>query len=386
MKKIIPYSTQYLNNDDIKSVKKVLLSKNLTKGKKTIEFENKIKNTVGSKYSCAIINASSALILSCRAIGLKKNDILWTTSITYIATVNAGLHCGAKIDLVDINLNDYNICVDKLEKKLIYSKKNNCLPKVLIVVHLAGYPADLKKINRLSKKYNFKIIEDASHAFGAVYNNSKIGDCKYSDITVFSFHPVKIITSAEGGAITTNNKTLYNKIIQLRENGIQRNNPKKIYDDPNFYDVVDLGYNFRINEINSSLGISQIKKMKKFKYKKNKIVEYYFSSLNHPKIYLPKYLKNRVSSWHLFIIRFKESLIKKTSKSKIIKFLRKKGIYVNTHYIPLQYFKLIKKHLKFSQLPNAENYYKSSISIPLYPHLSKKEQKLVVQSIKKIID
>jgi UDP-4-amino-4,6-dideoxy-N-acetyl-beta-L-altrosamine transaminase len=381
MKKIIPYSTQYIDQDDIQSVNKVLLSKNLTKGKKTIEFEKKIKNNVGSKYALAVINASSALILACKAIGLKKNDLLWTTDITYISSATAGLHCGAKIDLVDINLDDYNMCIKSLEEKLIHSKINKCLPKVVVVVHLAGYPAELKKIHQLSKKYNFKIIEDASHAFGSRYAKTKIGDCKYSDIAVFSFHPVKIITTAEGGAITTNNKNLYNKLLQLRENGIIRNKFKKFHNDPNSYDVIDLGYNFRINEINSALGISQIKKMISFKKKKRKIIDYYFNNLDISKIHLPNYMNDRVSSWHLFIVRFKQNVIRIKRKDKIINSLKKKGIFVNTHYIPLHYFKYIKKHLSSSHFPNAEDYYKSSISIPLYPHLSNKEQKLIVNNI-----
>ena len=370
--KLIPYSTQNITREDMLSVVKVLKSKYLTKGSKTLNFEKKIKKIVGSKYAAAVINASSALILACKAIGLKKNDRVWTSSITYIASINAGIHCGAKIDLVDINLNDYNICVKSLEKKLEYSKKKNCLPKILVVVHLAGYPADLEYLKFLSKKYNFKIIEDASHAFGAKYKGSRIGDCKYSDITVFSFHPVKVITSAEGGAITTNNKIIYDKILQLRENGILK---KKKQRDPNYYDVVDLGYNFRINEINSTLGISQIKKTKNFINKKKKIANFYNKNLDLRNIILPKYKRDRSSALHLFIIRLKKK------KNIVIKMLKKKGIIVNTHYIPLQYFTFIKKFKKFSNLKNSEEYYKTSISIPIYPHLTFKEQSYVVKII-----
>jgi dTDP-4-amino-4,6-dideoxygalactose transaminase len=370
--KLIPYSTQNITRDDILSVVKVLKSKYLTKGSRTLNFEKKIKKIVGSKYAAGVINASSALILACKAIGLKKNDRVWTSSITYIASINAGIHCGAKIDLVDINLNDYNICVKSLEKKLEHSKKKNCLPKILVVVHLAGYPADLEYLKFLSKKYNFKIIEDASHAFGAKYKGSRIGDCKYSDITVFSFHPVKVITSAEGGAITTNNKIIYDKILQLRENGILR---KKKQRDPNYYDIVDLGYNFRINEINSTLGISQIKKTKNFINKKKKIANFYYQNLDLRNIILPKYKRDRSSALHLFIIRLKKK------KNIVIKMLKKKGIIVNTHYIPLQYFTFIKKFKKFSNLKNSEEYYKTSISIPIYPHLTFKERSYVVKII-----
>ena len=373
--KLIPYSTQNITREDMLSVVKVLKSKYLTKGSRTLNFEKKIKKIVGSKYAAGVINASSALILACKAIGLKKNDRVWTSSITYIASINAGIHCGAKIDLVDINLNDYNICVKSLEKKLEHSKKKNCLPKILVVVHLAGYPADLEYLKFLSKKYNFKIIEDASHAFGAKYKGSRIGDCKYSDITVFSFHPVKVITSAEGGAITTNNKIIYDKILQLRENGILR---KKKQRDPNYYDIVDLGYNFRINEINSTLGVSQIKKTKNFINKKKKIANFYYKNLDLRNIILPKYKRDRSSALHLFIIRLKKK------KNIVIKMLKKKGIIVNTHYIPLQYFTFIKKFKKFSNLKNSEEYYKTSISIPIYPHLTFKERSYVVKIINEI--
>ena len=262
-------------------------------------------------------------------------------------------------------------------------QKKKKLPKAIIVVHLAGYACDLKKLKRLSKIYNFKIIEDASHAFGAKYKNHYIGDCFYSDICIFSFHPVKVITTAEGGAITTNDKKIYKKILQLRENGIERLDIKKLID-PNFYDVVDLGYNFRINEINSSLGISQIKKTKDFIKKKKSISEYYFQKLKDPRIFLPKYKKDRLNSWHLFIIRFDFNKIDKT-KFEIINFLKRKGIMVNTHYIPLNYFSYIKNLIRKKTFKNADTYYHQAISIPIYPHLTKKEQDYIIENILKSI-
>jgi dTDP-4-amino-4,6-dideoxygalactose transaminase len=383
MRSIIPYSTQYINNKDIRSVKNVLLSKNLTSGKKTLQFEYKIKSFIKCKYSLAVINASSALILACRALNVEKNDIVWTSNITYVASINAAIHCGAKIDLIDINLNDYNICLDALHKKLIYAKKNKKLPKVIVVVHLGGYSSNLKKIKKLSKIYKFKIIEDASHAFGSKYENRYIGDCYFSDICVFSFHPVKVITTAEGGAITTNNKKIFQKIKQLRENGIEREKIKKKID-PNFYDIVDLGYNFRINEINSSLGISQIEKTRYFIKKKRIISEYYFNKLKDRRIFLPKYNDDRMSSWHLFIIRFDLTKIKKT-KAQIVNFLKKKKIFVNTHYIPLNYLTFIKKFIGKSVFKNSNKYYNQAISIPIYPHLTRKEQDYIIKNIFKSI-
>ncbi len=383
--KEFPYSRQYVDKKDINSVVGVLTSKYLTKGDKTIEFEKKCKNFVGAKYAAGIINASSALILCCKAFDLKKNDIVWTTANTYIASITCALHCGAKIDLVDINENDYNLDTNLLEKKLKVSKKKNKLPKVLIVVHLAGYSCDMEKIKSLSKKYKFKIIEDASHAFGAKYKNFKVGSCRYSDMTVFSFHPVKVITSAEGGMITTNNRKLYEKIISIRENGkifSKKNFLSKI--DPNFYDISDLGYNFRINEINSSLGISQIKKTNLFIKEKKIIADKYFKKLDKKLFILPKYLSNRSNSWHLFIIRLNPTL-KNITKKKIINFLKKKKIFVNTHYIPLNCFNFLRSKLTNKTFKYAENYYKSAISIPIYPKMSKNDQNYVIKILNNLI-
>ena len=238
IKRYIPYSTQYINQSDIKNVNKILKSRFLTKGKTTLEFEKKIKSFCKPKYVVSTINASTALLAACGALGLKKNDIVWTTNITYISSINCALHYGAKIDLCEIDLDSYNISIDLLESQLKIAKKQNKLPKIIVIVHLSGNPAELEKIKKLSKKYRFKIIEDASHAFGSKYKGNLIGNCKFSDLTVFSFHPVKVVTSGEGGAITTNDKKLYEKILKIRENGIKRTKSKI---DPNFYDIDELG-------------------------------------------------------------------------------------------------------------------------------------------------
>ncbi len=376
-KNYIPYSTQYINQSDIRNVNKVLKSKLLTKGKVTLEFENKIKKFCKSKYVVSTINASTALLTACGALGLKKNDIVWTTNVTYIASINCALHYGAKIELCEIDSNSYNISVELLKSQLETAKRKNKLPKIVVIVHLSGNPADLEKINILSKKYKFKIIEDASHAFGSIYNRDPIGKCKFSDMTVFSFHPVKVVTSGEGGAITTNNKKLYEKILMIRENGIRKIKNKI---DPNYYDVNELGFNFRINELNASLGISQIKKTKKFIKLKKKLVKRYYQKLNDERIILPKLSKKVLSSWHLFIIRFNRKLIKK-KKYDIVKYLHKKGIMVNTHYIPLHKFSFIKKNIKKKSFKISDEYYDSSISIPLFPHMTKSQQDYVIKNI-----
>jgi len=381
--KSIPYSKQWILNEDINNVTNVLKSRFLTKGSETINFENNIKLVTKARYCLSIINASSALMLLCKALNISKKDIVWTTAVTYVASINCALHCGAQIDLIDIDPVTNNISTFDLEKKLKIAKKKKRLPNLIIVVHLGGLPCDLINIHKLSKKYNFKIIEDASHALGSKYYKNLIGNCKYSYATVFSFHPVKTITSAEGGAITTNSEKLYKKLVLLRENGHLKKFSKT---DPNFYDVVDLGYNFRINEINSTLGQSQIKNLKFFIKKKIIISNFYYKSFKKYKKYisLQPLNKNLINSLHLFIIKINFFLLK-INKSNFILNLRKKNIFVNTHYIPLYKFSFLKKFLNIKKLKNSEDYYNTAISIPIYPSMSKKEMIYVVKSIISLI-
>lgn len=384
MKSFIPYSKQSIDKADTKAINKVLNSNYLTKGKVTKQFENNINSFCNSKFSVATINASCSLLLACKALNVTSKDIVWTSNITYIASINCALHLNAKIDLLEISNDNYNICIKLLEKKLKTAKKKNCLPKVIIPVHLSGLSCDMKKIKKLSKIYKFKIIEDASHAFGGNYNNSPIGSCKYSDMCVFSFHPVKNITTAEGGAITTNNSKIYKKLISLRENGqtFDRINNLKF---PTRYNVKDLGYNFRINEINSALGISQIKKTKKFINIKKIIARRYFNELKIKEIILPNRSILQNSALHLFIIQIRFKLLK-IKKFDLIKALNKKNIFVNTHYIPLSSFTLIKKYIQSkSKFSISQNYYDNAISIPFYPDLNYKDQTKVIKEIKKIV-
>ena len=276
---MIRYAAQKISKEDIKEVRIALKNNFITQGKQVDYFEKKISQVVDSKYCLSLNSASSALLLACKAIGLKKNDIGWTTTNTFAATANAILLCDAKVDFVDIDIDTFNISVVALEKKLKNTKKNQ-LPKVLIIVHFGGSPCELKKIFKLSKKYKFRVIEDASHALGASYEDNKIGNCKYSDITIFSFHAIKIITTCEGGAITTNNPSIYNKIKLMRTNGISREvmnlnqNHQKWY-----YEQKSIGYNFRLNEIQAALGRSQIKKIKLWIRKRNQISKMYKRNL-----------------------------------------------------------------------------------------------------------
>lgn len=377
---MIPYSRQYLFPKDINEVVKVLKSNYLTQGPQVTKFEKKISKKCRSKFAVVVNSATSALHLACLALGLKKNDILWTVPITFVASANCGRYCGAKIDLVDINKDTFNIDVNNLEKKLQIAKKQNKLPKILVPVHLGGNPCDLEKISFLAKKYKFKVIEDASHAFGSRYKKSFIGDCKYSDAVVFSFHPVKPTTSGEGGAVTCKSLRLHQKIKMLREHGIVKE--KKLFKvktqiKPWYFEQQSLGFNYRLSDINAALGSSQIDHLNKFVKKRNSIAKIYFKNLTK-KIKFQKEEPKSISARHLFIIK-----VEKKSHINFFKFLRKKGLYVQLHYIPVYRHPYYKKNFKFQKkkFPNSENYYSTALSIPIFFSLKREKQFEIIDLI-----
>ena len=378
---MIPYSRQYLFPKDIKNVNKVLRSDYLTQGKEIPKFEKKISNFCKSKYALVVNSATSALHLTCLALGLKKKDYLWTVPITFVASSNCALYCGAKIDLVDIDKDTLNIDIKCLEKKLKIAKKRKKLPKILVPVHFAGNPCDLKKLSQLAKKYKFKIIEDASHALGSRYMDRNIGNNSFTDATVFSFHPVKSITSGEGGAVVCRDKKIYQKIKMLREHGIVKErkffNLKK-KDQPWYYEQQLLGYNYRMSDISAALGNSQLSSLKLFIKKRNKIAKIYEKKLNKKFISFQKIEKNSFSSRHLFIIK-----IAKKFHNKIFNYLRKNNIYVQIHYIPIYKQPYYKKNFNFNakNYPNSEKYYSEAISIPIFFNLSVKKQFYVIKLI-----
>ncbi len=384
---MIPYSKQIIDKKDIRNVTKILSSDFLTSGPILKKFENKIKKYTKSKYSLCVNSATSALHISCMALGLGKGDYFWTVPNSFISTATSGLLCGSKVDFVDIDYQTNNISIRSLKDKLFKAKKYNKLPKVIIPVHLTGNPCEMDKIYNLSKEYNFRIIEDASHAFGAKYKNNNIGSCKWSDITVFSFHPVKIFTTAEGGSITTNNKKIYELASLIRDNGIQRDSKKfmNISSKKWYYEHQILGYNYRMNEIQAGLGISQISKLNKFYNERNKIKKYYLNKLSilSEKIILPTYLKNSKSSLHLFVIKIKKKYFNRDKlKIKLLNY----GINTNVHYMPIHlqpYFK--KLGFKKNQFPLSEKYGEEALSLPIYPYLDKKTIDFIIKKIFKIL-
>ena len=383
MSKSIPYGRQSISNDDINEVRDVLNSDFLTQGPRVPIFENNVAEYCNAKYAVATNSATSSLHSACVALGVSANDIVWTSANTFVASSNCALYCGANVDFVDIDLNTFNMCPIKLEEKLIVAKKMNKLPKVVIPVHMCGQSCDMKKIYMLSKNFGFKIIEDASHGIGGSYNGFKIGSCKYSDITVFSFHPVKIITSGEGGMSLTNNKKLANKLQMHRTHGITRN-PEMLKNKDQglwYYEELELGFNYRMTEISAALGNSQLNRLDSFVEKRHEIAKKYDQNLSDLPLDLPFQLPINYSSYHLYVIRLQIENIEITHQD-FFKNMRSEGIGVNLHYIPV-YKHPYYKSLGFKDYicKNAEQYYKTAVSIPIYPELSIPEQDYVIEKI-----
>ena len=378
---MILYSTQNIEKKDKNAVAKALGGSFLTQGPETDKFESNIKKYLKVNYCTVVNSATSGLHLSLMALGVTNKDYVWTSSITFVATSNVALHLGAKIDFVDIDSATFNICVEKLEKKLIEAKKKKKLPKVLIIVHLGGEPCDLIKIYNLKKKYGFRVLEDAAHAFGSKYRNQMIGNCIFSDIACFSFHPLKIITTGEGGAITTRNKKIYYKLKALKSHGIEQNTDheksKYIFNYKQNY----LGLNYRLTDIQSALGNSQLRRIEKKISIRRKIANYYKKNLNS-NIQIQKHdLKNR-NSYHLFIIKIPIKKLRIGTQKKIYTELLKHRIQTNIHYIPtyLQpyYQKIGFKNKKYKE---AYIYFKSALSLPIHDKLSHEQLKKVVKYI-----
>ena len=385
---MIPYGRQEITKEDILEVEKVLRSDFLTQGPIVPKFEQKVADYCNSNFAIAVNSATSALHIACLALNLGPNDYLWTSPNTFVASANCGLYCGANIDFVDIDPETYNMCADTLSDKLIKAEKQGNLPKIVIPVHFAGQPCDMEKIYELSKKYGFRIIEDASHAIGASYDNNKVGSCKYSDIIIFSFHPVKIITTGEGGMALTNDENLSNHMRRLSTHGITKDK-ELMHSRPNNeiwnYQQIELGFNYRLTDIQAALGLSQLKRVDEYVKMRHKIAEFYNSELNTLNIQLPFHSPKTYSSYHLYPIRIKNNLTAKTQK-QIYDALWDEDIAANLLYIPVHrqpYYENL--GFKLGDFPQAEQFHREVICLPMFPKLTKEQQTKVFKSLKLVL-
>ena len=384
---MIPYGKQDINQADIDSVVDVLQSDFLTQGPQVPLFEKTVSDYCGAEYGVAVNSATSALHVACLALGLGEGDWLWTSPNTFVASANCGLYCNAKVDFVDIDPLTYNLSARELEKKLIQAEKEGRLPKILIPVHFAGQSCEMKKIHGLSKQYGFYIIEDASHAIGGKYLDQPIGSCQYSDITVFSFHPVKIITTAEGGLATTNNKKLLERMQLFRSHGVTRD-PELMTKEAEggwYYQQVGLGFNYRMTELQAALGVSQMERLDEFVALRHKHQRRYDELLRNLPVITPYQDMDSYSALHLYPIKIQTDRVKNTRK-EIFEALRKNDIGVNVHYIPVHtqpYYENI--GFKKGDFPNTESYYESAISIPLFHAMTFEQQDQVVSALEKVL-
>ena len=381
---MIYYGHQHITEKDIQAVERVLHSDWLTQGPAIEAFEKKVANYCGAKYAVAVTNATSALHIACKAAGLGEDDVLWTSPITFTASANCGRYCGADVDFVDIDDKTYNMSVAELQHKLETAVKK---PKVVIPVHLAGQSCDMESIKALADEYGFKIIEDASHATGADYKNTKVGSCRYSDMTVFSFHPVKIVTTGEGGIVLTNNKELYEKLKLYRSHGITRDSDLMTQeaDGPWYYQQIELGFNYRMTDMQAALGCSQMDSLDEFVARRRYLVKRYNEKLKNLPLRTPYQDEATNPSWHIYIIRVDFTKVT-LSKNEIFARMRDRGIALNLHYIPVHtqpYY----QNLGFQNgdFPVSEKYYEEAITLPLYYDLTDEQQDEVIEALKEVL-
>ncbi|MEJ8676994.1 UDP-4-amino-4,6-dideoxy-N-acetyl-beta-L-altrosamine transaminase [Plesiomonas shigelloides] len=385
---MIPYGRQQISQDDIDAVVAVLQSDFLTQGPQVPAFELALQQATDAQYALAVNSATSALHIACMALGLGAGDRLWTTPITFVASANCARYCGADVDFVDIDPVTYNLCPQQLEKKLKQAQKDGTLPKIVVPVHLCGYPCDMAAIYALSQEYGFHIIEDASHAIGGQYHGEPIGNCRYSDITIFSFHPVKIVTTAEGGAALTNCPELAERMALLRSHGITRE-PSKMQGESHgswYYQQIDLGYNYRMTELQAALGVSQMTRLDEFVTRRHQLAQRYHAALHDLPLTLPLFSQqDAYSALHLYVIRLQRAKLNKTRRD-IFDALRNAGVGVNIHYIPVHtqpYY----QNLGFNvgEYPIAEAYYEDAISLPMFAAMTDQQQDTVIEVLRTIL-
>jgi len=384
---VIPYGRQDITQADIDAVTRILHSDFLTQGPIGQHFETAVAQHVGAQYGVAVNSATSALHLACLALGLGPGDRLWTSPITFVASANCALYCGAKVDFVDIDPRSYNMSVERLEEKLLAAQKSGTLPKVVVPVHLCGQPCDMAGIHALSEEYGFRVIEDASHAIGGKYKGEPVGNCHYSDITVFSFHPVKIITTGEGGVAVSNDAKLAEHMVLLRGHGITRD-PSKMTHEPDgawYYQQIDLGFNYRMTDIQAALGLSQIERLNEYVSRRHSLAEAYQAKLSALPVTTPWQHSDGYSGLHLYVVRLQLEKIKR-SRREVFDMLRENEIGVNTHYIPVHtqpYYQ--KLGFKPGDFPESERYYAEAISLPMYSGLTDGQQDAVILAMEKAL-
>lgn len=385
---MIPYGRQDITQADIDAVVAVLQSDFLTQGPQVPKFERALAAKVGANHAVAVNSATSALHVACMALGLGPGDWLWTSPITFVASANCALYCGAHVDFVDIDRRTYNLDAGALEKKLIQAEGEGRLPKIVVPVHLCGQPCDMEAIHALAQRYGFRIIEDASHAIGGKYKGRYIGNCGYSDITVFSFHPVKIITTAEGGVAVTNDKALAAKMELLRSHGVTRD-PSLMTHDPDgpwYYQQVDLGFNYRMTELQAALGVSQLERLDGYVARRHEIARLYDDSLAGLPVVTPWQHPDGYSGLHLYVIRLRLEQVQRSHR-QVFEALRAQGIGVNLHYIPVNtqpYYQAM--GFRAGDFPAAEAYYAEAISLPMYSGMTKEQAGQVVAAVEAALD
>ena len=385
MNQFIPYGKQDISEEDIAAVVEVLKSDRVTQGPAIAAFEKAVADYCGVTYAVAVSSATAGLHIACLALELDAEDILWTSPNTFVASANCGRYCGATVDFVDIDPKTYNLSIEALEAKLAQAQGK--LPNVVIPVHLAGQSCDMDSIAKLAQTYGFSVIEDASHAIGARYQGKPVGCCEYSDMAVFSFHPVKIITTGEGGMIVTNREDLYQKLIRLRTHGITRD-PNLMTESSHggwYYQQLELGLNYRITDLQAALGASQMQRLETFVSRRRHLAQRYNEHLQDLPLTLPWQHPETNSSWHLYVIRLQLEKIQKSHKA-VFEALRNAQIGVNLHYIPVHlqpYYQQL--GFQWGDFPNAEQYYREAISIPLYYGLTEADQDRVIQTLRQIL-